>query len=292
MTKILITGATGFIGSHLFDLLLSQGYDVFGISNSYTKKTISKISLLNKHKLNSFFKKNKFDVVIHLASIIEHKDPLKILHTNFSCTMNVLQSCLKNNVSTFIFASSHAVYGTTNYLPIDEEHPTIPQTSYGITKLMEENLCRLFNNYFHLNTIILRITSVYGEDQKKTKLIPNLILNSFNDKKITLHKYQNGFQIMDIIHVDDVCNAILCSIKSKQNFGIYNIGTNTSITVKDIASNIQKINHSKIIIKDIDKQTNHFIYDTKKANKFLKFSSKIKFEKKFQSIYHKIIQNN
>lgn len=292
MTKILITGATGFIGSHLFDLLLSQGYDVFGISNSYTKKSISKISLLNEQKLNSFFKKNKFDVVIHLASIIEHKNPLKILHTNFSCTMNVLQSCLKNNVSTFIFASSHAVYGKTNYLPIDEEHPTIPQTSYGITKLMEENLCRLFNNYFHLNTIILRITSVYGEDQKKTKLIPNLILNSFNDKKITLHKYKNGFQIMDIIHVDDVCNAILCSIKSKQNFGIYNIGTNTSITVKDIASNIQKINHSKIIVKDIDNQTNHFTYDTKKANKFLKFSSKIKFEKQFQSIYNKIIQNN
>lgn len=292
MTKILITGATGFIGSHLFDLLLSQGYNVFGISNSYTKKSISKISLLNEQKLNSFFKKNKFDVVIHLASIIEHKNPLKILHTNFSCTMNVLQSCLKNNVSTFIFASSHAVYGKTNYLPIDEEHPTIPQTSYGITKLMEENLCRLFNNYFHLNTIILRITSVYGEDQKKTKLIPNLILNSFNDKKITLHKYKNGFQIMDIIHVDDVCNAILCSIKSKQNFGIYNIGTNTSITVKDIASNIQKINHSKIIVKDIDNQTNHFTYDTKKANKFLKFSSKIKFEKKFQSIYNKIIQNN
>jgi len=292
MTKILITGATGFIGSHLFDLLLSQGYDVFGISNSYEKKLISKISLLNKHKLNSFFKKNKFDVVIHLASILEHKNPLKILHTNYSCTMNLLQSCLENNVSNFIFASSHAVYGKTNYLPIDEEHPTIPQTSYGITKLMEENLCRLFNNYFNLSIIILRITSVYGEDQKKTKLIPNLILNSFHDKKIILHKYKNGFQIMDIIHVDDVCNSILCSIKSKQNFGIYNICTNTSITVKEIASNIQKINHSKIIIKDIDEQTNHFTYDTKKANKFLKFSSKIKFEKRFQSLYDKIIQNN
>jgi len=292
MTRILITGATGFIGSHLFDLLLSRGYDVSGISNSQSKKSISKISLLDKNKLNSYFRKNNFDVVIHLAAILDDKDPLKILHTNYSCTMNLLQLCIKNDVSNFIFSSSHAVYGKTNYLPIDEEHSTSPQSSYGITKLMEENLCRLYRNYFNLNTIILRITSVFSEDQKKTKLIPNLVLNAFNEKQIIIHQYKNGFQIMDMIHVDDVCNSILCSIKNMKYSGIYNIASGNPITVKEIAHHIQKITDTKITIKNIHAKTNHFTYDTSKAKKFLKFKSKIKIEKKFQSFFDDIIQNN
>jgi len=289
MTKILITGATGFIGSHLFDLLLSEGFDVCGISNTRTKKYISKIPLHDKNTLNSYFKKNNFDVVIHLASIIDDKDSLKILHNNYSCTMNILETCVKNNVPNFIFTSSHAVYGKTNYLPIDEKHSTNPQSAYGITKLIEENLCRFFQNHFNLNTIILRITSVYGENQDKKKLIPNLILNG---EKIILHKYKNGFQIMDMIHVNDVCNSILCCLKNKKNSAVYNIATGVPITVKEIAENVQKINHSKIIIKNLVHKTNHFTYDTTKAKQNLKFTSKVNFEKNFQTLFDGIIQNN
>jgi len=292
MTRILITGATGFIGSHLFDLLLSKGYDVCGISNSQSKGSISKIPLLNKNKLNSYFKKNNFDIVIHLAAIIDDKDPLKILHTNYSCTMNLLQTCVENNVSNFIFTSSHAVYGKTNYLPIDEEHLTSPQSSYGITKLMEENLCRLFKNYFNLSTIILRITSVFGEDQNKTKLIPNLFLNAYNEKQISIHQYKNGFQIMDMIHVDDVCDSILCSLKNMKQSGIYNIASGNPITVKEIAHCVQEITNSKILVKKLNAETNHFTYDVSKAKKFLKFKSKIKFEEKYQSLFDDIIQND
>ena len=292
MNKILITGATGFLGTHLYDFLLSKGYDVYGISHTKTKKSISKISLLNKTKLDSFMKKHNFDVVIHLASILENKDPLKILDTNYSCTKNILQSCIKYNVSNFIFTSSHAVYGETHYLPIDEEHPTSPQSSYGLTKLIEENLCSLFQNYFNLNVIILRITSVYGEEQKKTKFIPNLILSSLDKKKIILHKYTNGFQIMDMIHVDDVCNSIFCSLKHMKNSGIYNIASGKPITVKTIAENISKIHNSELIIKNINKKTNHFTYNTTKAKNSLKFNAKIKFGKKFSSLYDYVVHNN
>ncbi len=292
MTKILITGATGFIGSHLFNLLLSKGYEVRGISNTQKKDLISKISLLNKNKLNSYFKNNNFDVVIHLASLLDDENPLKILQTNYSMTLNLLQSCIENNIPNFIFTSSHAVYGKTMYLPIDEEHPTVPQSSYGITKLIEENLCKIFKNYFDLNTIILRITSVYGGDQNKTKLIPNLILSTLNNNKIFLDKYKNGFQIMDMIHVDDVCHSILCSLKNLNNSGIYNVSSSESITVKEISEYIHKVNPSKIIIKNINKQTNHFTYDTTKAKIFLKFSSKIKFKEIFSSLYDDIKQNN
>jgi nucleoside-diphosphate-sugar epimerase len=291
MTKILITGVNGFIGTHLNDFLSSKGYSTIGITHSQINKSFQKISLLNPTKLNSFLKNNNFDTVIHLASLIEHSDPLKILNVNYNTTLNLLKSCVKNNVSNFIFASSHAVYGETRYLPIDETHITNPQTSYGISKLMGENLCKIFNNYFKLNTSILRISSVYGNNQPKTKLIPKLILNSKKSKKIILHKHKNGFQIMDMIHVDDVCNSILCAIKTQKNFGIYNIATGKSITVEDIAKNIKKINNSKISIKNISKNTNHYKYNTRKASSDLKFKSKIKFERKIEDIYYNVIQN-
>jgi len=291
MTKILITGATGFIGTNLYDFLSSKNYSTIGITHSQINNSFPKISLLNSTKLNSFIKKNNFDTVIHLASLIEHSDPLKILNVNYKTTLNLLKSCVKNNVSNFIFASSHAVYGKTRYLPIDETHITNPQTSYGISKLMGENLCKIFNNYFNLNTSILRISSVYGSYQPKTKLIPKLILNSEKSKKIILHKHKNGFQIMDMIHVDDVCNSILCAIKTQKNFGVYNIATGKSITVEDIAKNIKKINNSEILIKNISKNTNHYKYNTKKTASDLKFKSKIKFEKKIEEIYYNVIQN-
>lgn len=291
MAKILITGVNGFIGTNLNNFLSSKGYSTIGITHSQINKSFPKISLLNPTKLNSFIKNNNFDTVIHLASLIEHSDPLKILDVNYNTTLNLLKSCVKNNISNFIFASSHAVYGETRYLPIDETHITNPQTSYGISKLMGENLCKIFNNYFNLNTSILRISSVYGNNQPKTKLIPKLILNSEKLKKIILHKHKNGFQIMDMIHVDDVCNSILCVIKTQKNFEIYNIATGKSITVEDIAKNIKKINNSKISIKNISKNTNHYKYNIQKAASDLKFKSKIKFERKIEDIYYNVIQN-
>lgn len=292
MTKILITGVTGFIGSNLHDFLHSKNYSLIGVTHFRNKTSFPKISLLNFTKLNSFMKKNNFDTVIHLASLIEHTNPLKILNVNYNTTLNLLKSCVKNNVSNFIFASSHAVYGKTEYLPIDETHITNPQTSYGISKLMGENLCKLFNNYFNLNTTILRISSVYGNNQPKTKLIPNFILNSKKSKKIILHKHKNGFQIMDMIHIDDVCNSVLCSIKTKKNFGIYNIATGKSITVEDIANNIKKIDSSKFLIKNFPTVTNHYKYNTNKAASDLKFNSKVTFERKIKEIYYNVIQNN
>ena len=291
MTKILITGVTGFIGSNLYDFLSSKDYSVIGISHSQNNTLFPKISLLNYTKLNSFMEKNNFDIVIHLASLIEHSDPLKILNVNYNSTFNLLKSCVKNNVSNFIFSSSHAVYGKTRYLPIDETHNTYSKTSYGISKLMGENLCKLFNNNFNLNTSILRISSVYGKNQPKTKLVPNLILNSMKSKKIFLNKYKNGFQIMDMIHVDDVCNSIFCAIKNHKNFGIYNIATGKSITVEDIAKHIRKINNSEIIINNIPKKINHYKYDVKRAISDLKFNSKISFDRKIKEIYYDVIQN-
>src|SRR3989304_6934820 len=133
--KILITGATGFIGTELMRYLSKKKYNVHGISSQKSKTTkILTISLLDKKLLDQHFRKNTYDVVIHLAALIEHKNPLELYQINCQATLNILESCRLNNIKKFIFTSSQAVYGNSQYLPIDEEHPLQPTSNYGLTK--------------------------------------------------------------------------------------------------------------------------------------------------------------
>ena len=290
MTRIVLLGSGGFIGKSLLPKLTLEGFSVKPMIHYNSINHVDEIhgDILDPTVLDSILNEN--DVVVNLIGQYIDNDS-EFIDINIQGGLNLLNSCVKNNVSNFIFSSSHAVYGKTRYLPIDETHNTDSKTSYGISKLMGENLCKLFNNNFNLNTSILRISSVYGKNQPKTKLIPNLILNSKKSKKIFLDKYKNGFQIMDMIHVDDVCNSIFCAIKNHKNFGIYNIATGKSITVEDIAKHIRKINNSEIIINNIPKKINHYKYDVKRAISDLKFNSKISFDRKIKEIYYDVIQN-
>lgn len=292
MIKILVTGASGFIGSKLINFLIKNGYDVHGITNSQNNTNFKQLSLLDTTALDLYLQKHNFDVVVHLGALIDSSDPLEILNSNYDSTLNLLNLCLKNNVTKFIFASSHAVYGKTHYLPIDENHKIDPKTPYGISKLMGENLCKLFHECYGLQTIILRISSTYGANQNIKKILPSLIKNSITNKQIILHKYRNGFQLMDMIHIDDVCYSILCSIRSKKSFGIYNIGTGQSVTVQSIAEELKKINNVKILIKKIPSNTNHFKYDTTKASSELKFKSKIQLIDEIVKIYKQFLKIN
>lgn len=284
--KIMITGADGFIGKNLLEHLLEKNYSVLGISRKISNKKLRKISLFNFKNLQSFINRNKFDVVIHLAASINEEDPDTMLKNNYVITLNLLNAC--KSTKKFIFASSHAVYGESQYLPIDEEHPTNSVTNYGLSKIICENLCKMFYYSYNLNTIILRLSSVYGANQTSKTLIPTFISNSLNKETITLHQYQNGFQIMDLINIQDVCNAIHCVIKSKKTFGIYNVATGKPITVTEIANEINKINSSKIIIKHVSGNCNHFLYDTSKAKTELNFEAKINFKKSLSLLFSNI----
>ncbi len=279
--KILITGATGFIGNNLVEYLESKKYIVFGISRSKTDKKIKNISLDDETKLKNYFKKNKFDVVIHLSSTLNNDNPKTIFNENISSLITLLECCKINKIKKFIFASSHMVYGDTNYLPIDEVHHTNPKNNYGIMKLINENICKMYSINYNLDISILRISSVYGKGQSKKLLIPTLIRNYLFSKELNIHKYKNGFQSMDLIHIDDVCQAIEATCRLKDKFDIFNIATGDSITAMEIAKIFLKIdNTSKIKIKKINQTTNHFFYDISKARKKLKFKPKIKVTQK------------
>lgn len=269
--KILLTGATGFIGKNLVSYLNSKNISVDNINRDVLK---------NDKKLDEFVKskrmktKKNYDVLIHLAAELDNSSK-KLIPVNVTLTKKLLKLCVKNRIDRFIFASSHLVYGKTDYLPIDEDHPTKPKTNYGKSKLAAEEICKKYSKDFNLKISILRISSVYGYGQNEKYIIPRM-LNDVCSKNIILYKYANGYQLMDLIHVDDVCNAILKSCKSKKT-GTYNLSSGVGVTPLELAKTISALTRNCVIsIKNKKSETNHFLYDVSKIQQEFGFKSKIK----------------
>lgn len=275
--KILITGSSGFIGNNLTNYLRKRGYTVYGLSRSKTNdKNTFNIDLSNQHKLNSLLQKNQYDMVVHLAAEIYNSDPLALFEANCKNTLNLLSACKANSINKVIFASTHLVYGDSQYLPIDEEHPLNPISNYAVSKLIAENICKMFFLTHGIKIITLRMSSVVGFGQQKTFVIPTILNQIINKREIVLHKYENGFQLMDLIRIDDVCKAFHQACKSKIKYGVYNVASGKPMTIEDLLSSLSKITTiGKIKIEHIKKKTNHFVYDIKKLTNDLNFKPNI-----------------
>ena len=282
--RILLTGGTGFIGKNLIPYLNSKHISVDNLSREILK---------NDKKLDDFIKlkqskmKQNYDVLIHLATELDNSSK-KLTTTNVSLTKKLLKLCEKNKINKFIFASSHLVYGKTNYLPIDEEHSKKPKMNYDKSKFIAEKICKSFSKDSNIQIIVLRISSVYGFGQNEKYVIPRMFKNALSQKLI-VHKYSNGFQLMDLIHVDDVSRGILKSCKSKK-IGIYNLSSGNGITSFDLAKIISKfVKGCKVSIENKKEETNHFIYDTTKIQQEINFTAKIKPDSKILKPWFKKI---
>jgi len=292
--KILVTGSSGFIGKQFFDNLVKKKYEVYGLSRNPTNnKNIFKFSLSEKNKIEKCFEKVQFDVVVHLASLVpsNHQIEPTTIFQNCKNTLNLLDCCRKFKIKKFVFAGAHLVYGKTQYLPIDENHSTVPISNYGSVKLIEENLCRMFYNTYKQNCIILRISSVYGPTQPGRHIIPTMMKNVIENNSISVNEFSNGFQLMDLIHVNDVCQALELACKTKKEFFVGNIASGKGITANEIAKIISNISGNKTInIQKINEATNHFIYDIEKSKKILKFRPKEKIDKKSLAKWYKTLE--
>jgi len=292
--KILVTGSSGFIGKQFFDNLVKKKYEVYGLSRNPTNnKNIFKFSLSEQNKIKKCFEKVQFDVVVHLASLVpsNHQIEPTTIFQNCKNTLNLLDCCRKFKIKKFVFAGAHLVYGKTQYLPIDENHSTVPISNYGSVKLIEENLCRMFYNTYKQNCIILRISSVYGPTQPGRHIIPTMMKNVIENNSISVNEFSNGFQLMDLIHVNDVCQALELACKTKKEFFVGNISSGKGITANEIAKIISNISGNKTInIQKIKEATNHFIYDIEKSKKILKFRPKEKIDKKSLAKWYKTLE--
>lgn len=250
--KILVTGADGFIGSHLTELLVEQGYDVrafvyynsfnsWGWLDSFPESKIKRIEVFpgdirDPHGVEMAMK--GCDVVFHLAALIaipfSYHSPDSYVETNIGGTLNVLQSARKRDVRKVIITSTSETYGTACYVPIDEKHPMQAQSPYSATKIAADRLAESFHRSFGLPVVIARPFNTYGPRQSARAIIPTIITQLLAGvKEIRLG---NLAPTRDFSYVKDVCRAFLEIAGSKKTIGEeINISTGIEISIEKLA---------------------------------------------------------
>lgn len=265
----IVTGAAGFIGSHLVDALLSEGISVLAIDDF----SAGKLENLSNHKDNPKLKVvecdvtriedlkphfNGVDIVFHQAcskNTISFSNPARDLEVNALGTLNMLICARDSGVKKFIHASTGSVYGEAQYYPTDEEHPYRPAGYYGVSKLAGEQYVRAFNDLFGLDTTILRYYHVFGPRQDSSDV--GGVVSIFARKALTGESpviYGDGTQLRSFTYVDDIV-AINKHVAMLDGFSgeAFNCASGVKVTIQELADSILKYfnrNDLNIIYQD------------------------------------------
>lgn len=233
--RILITGASGFVGRHLAEELGRQGAEVVTLDS----REEYSIDVRDWQGVRAFGSKlGKFDLVYHLAALMfvphSFESPREVYEVNVLGTLNVLELCRLHGIEKVVFASSY-VYGHPECLPVDEGHPLNPTSPYARSKVMGEGLCRAYYEDYGLKCIILRPFNIYGEGQNDSFLIPS-ILKQLVSGEIELMDPEPR---RDFLYISDAVEAYMKAGQyTGSDFEVFNIGSGVSYSVDSIVSKI------------------------------------------------------
>lgn len=320
MKTILVTGVAGFIGSHLAENLLLNGYKVIGIDNfdSFYDIEIKRrnlysipvenfnfynIDIRSKDQLSSLM--DHVDVVIHLAAkagvIPSLKQPDEYIYTNINGTLNILNFMLKKKISKLIFASSSSVYGNNRDIPFQEDSVSLtPVSPYAFTKKSCEILNYTYHHINNLDVLNLRLFTVYGPRQR-----PDLAIHKFfklinEDKEIPV--YGDGSSARDYTFIDDTINGIVSALEFiQENQGIYetiNLGNQNPVNLLDLINVIGKVTNLKPRLRYLDQQAGDVditFADISKAQQLFKYNPQTTLEDglvKFNDWFNRNLKSN
>jgi UDP-glucose 4-epimerase len=266
MTRVLVTGGAGFIGSHLVDRLIDEGYNVKVIDNLSS----GKLENIDRHLKNGRVKFVEGDIrdsalarsslvgvdaVFHLAAIISV--PFSILNpeltfdVNLAGTLNLLNASSEKGVKKFVFVSSCAVFGDTKILPVNENASTNPISPYAESKLSGERNCLNFQQKGLLQSVVLRFFNVYGPRQGMNDysgVITRFINRAKQKQHLTI--YGDGSQTRDFVNVHDIVEALLASLKSSgANGEVFNIGSGKPTSITALAKTVLELTGQDLEIR-------------------------------------------
>lgn len=314
--KILITGACGFIGSHLVEKLIKNNqYNVTALCFYNSSSSLGNLSFVNPKLLKKIkiifgdirsddlinnITKN-MDIVVHLAALISipysYESPKSYLDTNITGTYNILNACKKNSVKKIIITSTSEVYGTAQYVPIDEKHPLNSQSPYAASKVSADQLALSFNKSFNLPVVVARPFNTFGPRQSSRAIIPTLITQMINQKNFI--RVGNIDTKRDFTFIEDTIDGFMTLINSNKGIGeVINIASGFEIEIKELITLIRKqlkIKKLKIIIdkKRIRPKTSEvyrLFASNRKIKKIYKWKPKYKHIKKFNVAISKTIK--
>ncbi len=270
--RIIVTGSKGFIGSKLVPGLKQNGHDILELDIS------DGIDITDWDQLKS---NSHFDCVIHLACLTyvpdSYKIPQDFYRVNVLGTLNMLELCRLNDAK-MIFISSY-VYGVPDYLPIDENHPTIAFNPYAQSKLIGEQLCQGYHRDFNVPVIIFRPFNIYGKGQKEDFLIPSIIKQASNGTVLL----KDPRPKRDYIYIDDIVGACIRAVERKSNdYEIFNLGYGQSHSIQKLTELIQKNLTKKLNLQFTNEYRKNEVLNTvanvSKAEKHLHWKPKVSLE--------------
>jgi len=282
MAKILVTGGTGFIGSHVVDLLLSKGHKVIVLDqdDTYLNKKAKFYKGDIRKDAERVIKKEKPAYCIHLAAQVSvmksFNDPVYDASVNILGSINVLNECAKNKVKKFVYISSCAKYGTPQKKSVDENHPCNPLSPYGISKHAVEHYLPIFKEKYGIDYTIIAPANVYGPRQDphgEAGVVSIFIDKLMKNKTCTI--YGDGKQTRDFVYVKDVAEAIVKAL-GKTKSKSYNIGSGKETSVNQLFNMLHRLigkgknRHSAQRTGDI----RNMVYNISKAKKELKWAPK------------------
>ena len=256
--KVLVTGADGFIGSHLTESLLAEGYDVRALAqyNSFNYwGWLEDIQHPNLEIVCGDVRDQAYcreickgiDVIFHLAALIaipySYIAPKSFIDTNIKGTLNICQAAKDCNIKRILITSTSEVYGTAQYVPIDERHPLQPQSPYSASKIGADAIAMSFYNAYQLPVTIVRPFNTYGPRQSARAVIPTIITQIASGNKEI--KIGDTTPTRDFNYMKDICNGFILLAKCDKAIGeTVNIGSNDEISIKELFALIKDIMHS------------------------------------------------
>lgn len=308
--KILVIGGAGFIGSFVVSELLKEDVaEVVVYDNLARGKKEYLEDQLQDPRCSMFpfggdiretdildvAMKDK-DYVISLAAmwLLHCKDyPRTAFDVNIAGTFNVLEACVKNNIKKLIWSSSASVYGDAVELPMTESHPFNNRNFYGASKIAGEAMCTAFNDRYGLQVIGLRYMNVYGPHQDQTAAYTGVVPIMLNKIEANEPPQINGdgSQAYDFIYVEDVARANVQALKSDQQFGMYNVGTEVQTSIKELCETILELKNSDLKVQykpysedDSRALVQNRIGSAKKAKEEINFEYKFNLEQGLQRL--------
>ena len=284
--KVIVTGANGFIGSHMCNFLTKNNIEVVGISRSFfptLREKLKNVKLVECDILSDEFlnKKIEADVIIHLASAndILSKQTLKGIELSSIGTKNCLEFAKSNKINKFIFFSTLQVYGSELNGNYNEENKLAPDNDYAVNHMFGEIYTELYSRKHNINVMILRPSNVYGsfltKEIERWSLVPGCFCKEIKENQ-TLTLLSSGNQYRNFISLEQVSYITLKVLKNmKKRFDILNLVTNNYQTIRDVAILVSEVAYEKFQVKinpkimsDLPKIGNEFNFNNDKLSNY------------------------
>ena len=300
--KILVTGAAGFIGSHLVEKLLNIHHDVVGLDNFdnyYDPKVkvrnlkaalddsrfmMVKGDILDNDIMENLFSNHEINVVVHLAARAGVRasinDPVRCFRNNVDATTNLLEFCKKRNIKKFVFASSSSVYGNAQQVPfLEDQNVDHPISPYAASKKSAELVCYTFHHLYNIDIYALRFFTVYGPRQR-----PDMAIHKFTKlilENEPLPVFAEGNLKRDFTFIDDIVHGLLNSIESVRGFEVINLGDSKTISVSQLIMLIEQYLGKKAKKNMLPLQPGDVVEtyaDISKAKRFLNYEPSVQIQ--------------